>query len=129
MTQHTPPDFDEINQKLRVANEQGLPATEIVRMLEDGRQEKMLAIIEVMRESGRQNPEVKRIFEAIANPDIDASVVARDVSGFPIAQEVLAALEQGLVESSHSTVVKAYLRRYQAEIDEMLMSAQSDDLH
>jgi hypothetical protein len=109
--------FDEIESCKRTAAAKSSSARDVKIALQNARKAKVRSIIGVMRGSAMLHPELKKIFDALSDSSIDAAKVAEEVDSYPIALELIAALEKGLKNSSHSTVIHTSIDRFGMAID------------
>lgn len=117
MTPDNTPPLNEVDALLRHMKDQEFSAAERKERLEAALKSKIQSIIDVMRISASENPELAKIFDALSDSSISSHSVSEEVYDYPVALELFSALEKGLSNSSHSTVQTTTIPRFISEID------------
>jgi hypothetical protein len=112
------PPYHEVDALLKQMSRQNLGAHERRERLQEALKTKIRTIIDVMRMAAHENPELQSIFDAISNNSISSEEVSKQVYDFPVALELVSALEKGLSKSPHSTVRTITVPRFIEEIDQ-----------
>ena len=115
-SQQQPP-YHEVDVLLRQMDKESLSAQQRRMRLEEALQSKVKSIIDVMRIAAHDNPELQKIFNAMSDSSINSENVSREVYDYPVALELISALENGLMQSRHSSVQTLSIQRFMQEID------------
>lgn len=112
---------DEVGAKLKRAGELGLGKTETINMLQRGRVERMIALIEMLHYSASQHPELREVLNLLGgNPtEIEIRNIIERFHDYPIVQQLLEGVETGFQKSAESSVVFPVIENYRTAIDAM----------
>lgn len=103
--------FDEIEVLHNKAQAEGMSAEQKEQLFKDAIIEKLVSLMQIVRMSAHQHPEIKQILHAITDTTVNVRDVATKVNDYPVAIELMSAIENGFAGSSHSSLEEPVLTR------------------